>query len=178
MTPPADAALTLAYWFHMLGTVVWIGGLTAMTWLVIPLARRALTLRDYTALMGQVQKRLQNLGWFSLLLLVGTGLFQMSASPNYTGFLAIQNRWALAILLKHLAIGGMILVSIYQTWGLTPALHRTSLRMLRRTEKGEALEPGNLQLEALQRRELWLLRINLALSVVVLGFTAFARAAQ
>jgi len=178
MTPPADAALTLAYWLHMLGTVVWIGGLSAMTWLVIPITRQALPLRDYTMLMGRIQKRLQSLGWFSLLLLVGTGLFQMSANPNYTGFLAIENRWALAILLKHLAIGGMILVSVYQTWGLNPALYRTSLRLLRRAEKADHPDAGDSQLEALQRRELWLLRLNLALSAVVLGFTAIARAAQ
>jgi len=177
MSTPADAALTLAYWLHMLGTVVWIGGLSAVTWLVIPTTRQALSLRDYTMLMGRVQKRLQGLGWFSLLLLVGTGMFQMSANPNYTGFLAIENRWALAILLKHLTIGAMILVSVFQTWGLNPALYRTSLRMLRRAEKVDRPGAADVQLEALQRREVWLLRINLALSAVVLGFTAVARAA-
>jgi uncharacterized membrane protein len=176
MSVPAESALTLAYWLHMLGTVVWVGGLAAMTWLVIPIARRGLSLRDYSMLMGQIQKRMQGLGWFSLLLLVGTGMFQMSANPNYTGFLAIQNRWALAILLKHLAIGGMILISAYQTWGLNPALYRTTLRMLRRAGKDnpEAVDP---HVEAMQRRELLLLRINLILSVIVLGFTAVARSA-
>jgi uncharacterized membrane protein len=31
---PAGWALTLAYWLHLLATVVWIGGLTTLAWLV------------------------------------------------------------------------------------------------------------------------------------------------
>ena len=163
-------ALTAAYWLHMLSTVVWIGGLTALVLLVIPAARRTLADEAYLALLDSLQRRLDPLGWFSLLLLVGTGMFQMSASPNYHGFLAFDNLWAVAILIKHVIFFLMIAISAYFTWGLLPALRRLALRLSQ--GKGNAEEQARLQ-----RRNTWLLRLNLALSVVVLARTALARSA-
>jgi hypothetical protein len=116
-----------------------------------------------------MQTRLQQIGWFSLALLILTGLFQMSASPSYGGFLAIDNSWSVAILTKHLVIGLMILVSGYVTWGLMPTLHRNAL--LRATGRGV----NESQEERLQRQETWMLRLNLALSILVLLLTAWAR---
>ena len=105
--------------------------------------------------------------WISLLLLVGTGLFQMSANPNYQGFLAISNRWAAAILVKHLVFFVMVGVSAYLTWGLLPCLGRVALRQSRGLEAPEA--------EQLQRRETSLMRLNLVLGALVLALTAIAR---
>ncbi len=161
-------ALTLAYWLHMLATVVWIGGLAALALIVAPAARRVLDQQVYLSFLAQIQDRLQNLGWFSLILLAVTGLVQMSANPHYAGFLQITNRWAVAILLKHLAFGGMILLSAYLTWGLTPELRRVALRESHGLAGGEGTQK-------LRARELFLLRVNLAIGVVILALTALAR---
>ncbi len=166
MTPPIWA-LSLVYWLHMLATVVWIGGLAAVVLLVLPAARSSLDASGYAALLAVIQRRLDPLGWACLLLLVGTGLFQMSANPNYQGFLAISNRWAAAILVKHLVFFIMVGVSAYLTWGLLPRLGRVALRQSRGLEAPEA--------EHLQRRETILLRLNLILGVAVLALTAIAR---
>ncbi len=166
MTPPFWA-LSLVYWLHMLATVVWIGGLAAVVLLVLPAARRSLDASGYAALLAVIQRRLDPLGWICLLLLVGTGLFQMSANPNYQGFLAISNRWAAAILVKHLVFFVMVGVSAYLTWGLLPRLGRVALRQSRGLEAPEA--------EQLQRRETSLMRLNLVLGVLVLALTAIAR---
>jgi len=162
-------ALSVIYWLHLLATVVWIGGLAALALLVLPAANKTLEPRPLAALLEVLQRRLDTLGWFCLVLLGVTGLFQMSANPNYQGFLAISNRWALAILLKHLAFGGMALISAYLTWGILPALRRMALL------QAQGLEAASLA--ALQRRNIWLLRLNLALAVIVLLLTAAARAA-
>ncbi len=121
-------ALTLAYWLHMLATVVWIGGLTSMVLFVLPAAQSSLGPQEYAGFLDRVTRKLDPLGWLSLTVLVGTGLFQMSASPNYAGFLVIGNRWAVAIFIKHLVFGAMIAVSAYLTWGVLPALRRLALR--------------------------------------------------
>ena len=92
--PPPFWALSLAYYLHMLATIVWIGSLTSLAILVLPAARRSLAPEAFAALLGNLQRRLDNLGWLSIIVLAGTGLFQMSANPNYPGFLAITNRWA------------------------------------------------------------------------------------
>ncbi len=171
MSAPAWA-LSLAYWLHMLATIVWIGGLASMSILVIPAARRALDTRQYAMLLGALQARLEPLGWFSIILLVGTGMLQMSASPNYQGFLEIQNRWAAAILLKHILFFLMLGISAYLTWGLFPKLRRLALQQARGLENPAASEIQS----KLLRQESRLVWANLTLGVLVLLLTAIARA--
>lgn len=164
-------ALGLIYWVHMVATVVWVGGLATLAILVTPAARRTLEPQAYAAFLANLQKRLDPLGWACLLALGATGLFQMSANPNYSGFLAIDNRWAVAILLKHLVFLGLTGASAYVTWGLLPKLQRLALR---------ASTPGGAgrlaEVEGLQRQENRLLRLNLVLALVILALTALARA--
>ena len=170
MTFP-DFALALAYWLHILATVTWIGGLMALAVLVIPAARRTLQPIDYATLLGRVQSNLQRVGWLSLAVLVGTGLFQMSAHPAYEGFLAISNTWAVAILIKHLVIGLMVLAGGYLTWVVMPALQRIALQ---RAAGGTVNAARDAEL---RKRESLVLTLNLVLSIVVLLLTAIARAA-
>ena len=167
-------ALTLFYWLHMLGTVMWVGGMVTASWLVSPAARRILDPVTYRSLMESVQRRLQNLGWFSLLLLGGTGLMQLSANPHYSGLLAITNQWAVAILIKHLTYGLMVLITAYLTWGVNPALSRAVL-VQEKTEDPARKELAAHSLQKLQHRETLLLRVNLILAVIILGLTALAR---
>lgn len=168
MTQSPAVFLTIIYWLHMLATVIWIGGQSALAFMVLPAARKTLQGETYAAFIGQLTRRLQTIGWVSLAVLIATGMFQMSSSPFYDGFLAINNPWALAILLKHGVIGLMVLLGAYSTWGLSPALQRTALLISR--GKGSAIEQA-----ALQRREQWLVRINLVISLLVLLMTAWAR---
>ncbi len=162
-------ALAVAFWLHMLATVAWIGGLFVLSLLVLPAARRSLPIAEQTALLEAIQRRLDPLAWFSLALLVATGLFQMSANPNYEGFLAVRNPWAVAILIKHLFVGGMVVVGAVQTWGVLPALRRA---MLLQQKRGSARN-----VDGPRRRQESLLRLNLVLAIIVLALTALARAA-
>lgn len=161
--------LSLAYWFHMLATVVWIGGLAAYSLVVVPAARRTLDAEGYGAFLLRVNGQMQRLGWFSLGVLGVTGLFQMSSNPSYEGFLAIQNTWSQAILAKHLVIVWMVGVSAYLTWFLHPAYQRLVLR------QSKGLLEDEEDLLSLQRREVQLLWVNLGISLVVLALTALAR---
>lgn len=160
--------LSLVFWLHMLATVIWIGGLVALVNLVIPAARKSLDPRTYAGFLEQLQRRLDPIGWGSLTLLLATGLFQMSANPNYAGFLNFSNLWAVSMLIKHLLFIGMVGVSAYLTWGILPALRRIALL--------QAKGIHGQELKQLQKRETLLLRINLILGVLILGFTALARA--
>jgi len=167
MIPPYWA-LSLTYWLHMLATVAWIGGLSALTMLVLPAARQTLDDANYAKLLSKVRRRLDPLGWLSLILLVGTGMFQMSANPNYGGFFAFNNRWAVALLLKHLLFLGMTGIAAYMTWGLMPRLQRLVLRKAHGQDTPDA--------QRLWKQEATLLRINLVLGALILALTAVARA--
>jgi uncharacterized membrane protein len=164
-------ALTLAYWFHMLATVVWIGGLSTLGLLILPAAGRKLDQGVFSAQLEGIQSRLDILGWFSLAVLVGTGLVQMSGNPNYEGLLAFGNLWSAAILLKHIVFAGMVAVSAYLTWGLIPRLRRAVLLRSKAPEGSGGDELGRIL--STNRR---LVYLNLSLGVIVLAFTAAARA--
>ena len=114
-------ALTLAYWLHMAATVVWIGGLTFQSFILAPILEPRRT--SSSAFAGDFEP----LAWLSLAILIATGLTQMSANPNYTGFLSISNRWSAAILIKHVVIGLMVALAAAQTWWLQPRLARLLL---------------------------------------------------
>lgn len=159
--------LLLSFWLHMLATIVWIGGLAALALLVIPVARRFLEPDAFSILLRNINKRLDPIGWFSLALLTTTGLVQMGASSSYEGLLAFGNDWSKAILYKHIVFFGMIAVSGYLTWGLTPSIQRAAIRRARGDGGHEAAK--------LERREIRLIYLNLALGIIVLVLTAAAR---
>jgi len=167
-------ALTAAYWLHMLATVVWIGGLAALSIFVLPAARRTLESESYTLFLVELQRRLDPLAWFSLGVLAATGLFQMSANPNYQGFLKMENAWAIAILIKHLLFFGMAGISSWMTWGLLPGLRRV---VLHRSLAAQGKLSSTIDGGELIRQERRLLRLNLVLGILVLALTAVARAA-
>lgn len=166
MTTPIWA-LAIAYWSHMLATVLWIGGLVVLALLVLPAAQKTLGSEAYSQLLAGIQQRLDPLGWFCIVLLLASGMFQMSASPHYDGFLAIESLWAGAILAKHLLFGVMVTTSGVMTWGVLPALRREALRSVRGGDTSG--------LTRRQRQSIRLMQVNLSLGALVLLLTAIAR---
>lgn len=160
-------ALALTFWLHLLATATWIGSLFSIYVLVEPAAGRALAPVDHLALVEGIQRRLEPIAWFSVSLLVVTGLFQMSVNPHYNGFLSTSGQWSLAILSKHILIGILIVVSATHTWDVLPAMRRA---LMRKDKIDSAL------VATLQQRETRLLRWSLVLAVLILLATAVARA--
>jgi uncharacterized membrane protein len=152
---------------HMAATVSWIGGLFFQAVILRPAIQRALDPPAMARLLELLRRRFDPLAWLSLAVLVATGLTQMSANPSYQGFLAVGNRWAAAILAKHLVIAGMIGLAAFQTWFLYPRLSRLALR-----SSGSPEETSSTQ-----RQQVSLGWLNLLLSVAVLLLTAVARTA-
>src|SRR5258706_9534325 len=160
--------LALSFWLHMLATIVWVGGLALMALVVWPGARAMLGPGpELGAFIRRLQQRFYPLAWLSLAVLIATGLTQMEANPNYTGFLRLSSTWAVVILAKHVAVGGMILIGLYMQLSLQPELARLVLL--------EAHGRPAPNAEKLRQRELNLTRLNLLCGVLVLGFTAIAR---
>lgn len=160
-------ALTLAYALHMAATVSWIGGLFFQAVVLAPAIQRALDPPAMARLLELLRRRFDPFAWLSLAILVATGLTQMSANPNYEGFLAVGNRWAAAILAKHIVIAGLIGLAVFQTWFLYPRLGRLALRRNGSPEEATSA----------QRQQASLGRLNLLLSLAVLFLTAVARTA-
>jgi uncharacterized membrane protein len=166
-TPPTWA-LALTFWLHLLATVTWVGSLAGISFLILPAMQRALDPETQLVFIEAMQKRLEPIAWFCMSLLLLTGLFQMSVNPHYDGFLSTSTQWSLAILTKHLLGVIMVVVSAIQTWEVIPAIRRAILK----SKKSK----NSVELDALRRREILLLRMNFGLSILILLATAFARA--
>jgi len=159
--------LTLIFWLHMLATVIWVGSLAAISLLILPSMKRTIDPDTQLVFIEAMQKRLEPIAWFSISLLVVTGLFQMSVNPHYDGFLSTSTQWSLAILTKHILGVFMVVTSAIQTWEVIPAIRRAIL-MSKKIKNAE-------ELDSLRRRQILLLRINFGLSVLILGASAVAR---
>jgi uncharacterized membrane protein len=162
--------LVLSQFAHLIATVVWIGGLVTLTVFVWPETKKALTnnpaLYEY---LSRLRKRFVPLTNISLVVLVFTGFFQMTASKYYDGLLMLDNDWSRLLLFKHLAIFGMVMCGLILQYNVTPALERAS--MLLERGKGDAGEWAKLR-----RREVRLTWLNVLLGLAVLGFTAWMTA--
>lgn len=167
MTPPTWA-LAITYWLHLLATVTWVGSLAAVSILVLPALKSTLDPESQLRFIEAMQRRLEPIAWFSMSLLLVTGLFQMSVNPHYDGFISTSTQWSLSILIKHIFGILMVVVSAIQTWEVIPAIRRSIVRS-KKTENAD-------EIDSLRKKEIRLLRMNFGLSLLILLATAFARA--
>ena len=159
--------LAISYWIHLLSTVVWLGGMALMGMVALPALRKG-TLADNQ--WFDLQRRFLPWADVGLVLLLFTGFLQMSNGPNYDGFLSVDSVWAWAILLKHIAFVGMVVIMAYVQFVLYPGMERLQLLADKRPSLAEAEQ------NKLSRREILMLRLNLVCAVLVLLFTAIATA--
>lgn len=160
--------LALSVFFHISATVIWIGGLLITVLLVWPEVQR--TIAGSPALyrvLSRLRRRFYPISNLCLVVLVVTGLFQMSLNPNYDGLMQFNNEWSRVILLKHIALAGMVLSGALLQFGVAPALERTSLLL----EHGKGDEAEWQRLRRLEMRLTWL---NVGLGVLILAFSAWA----
>lgn len=164
----SPSLLAISYFFHLIATVIWLGGLALLVLLVWPEARRVLSENEALyAFLNRLRKRFYPLTNYSLLVLLVTGMFQMPPDPNYQGLLDFSNDWGRLILLKHVGVVGMVICGLAIQYSVIPALERTS--MLLERGKGDPAE-----YERLRRREVRLTWANIVLALLVLACTAWA----
>ena len=159
--------LTISYWLHLLTTVVWLGSLLVMALIALP-AWLQQSLSDNQ--WFRFQSRLLPYVNASMVVLWITGFYQMTVDEAYTGFLAIDSTWAVAILLKHVAVVAMTAIGLYGQFRVLPMFERIELLRQNRPKLASA------ELANIQTQEQRLLRINLLCAVLVLFFTAMATA--
>jgi len=162
-------ALSFSYWIHMIATVIWLGGLISITFVILPFIQKKMTGEEKEKILSSLQNYLNPLGWFCLFILVGTGMFQMSAHPSYQGFLAIDNNWAVALFIKHIFIVFMVIAMGYMTWFVLPGLKRIALKQ----KLGKEID--HFEVLRYRNQEKLILWTNSILAILVLIFTAWAR---
>ncbi len=162
-----DWILVLSYWVHLLATIVWLGGIALMVLVALPALKRG-QLESNQWL--QLQQRFSMWANGSFLLLLISGFVQMTTDANYSGFLALDSRWAWGMLAKHIAFVFMVLIMAYMQFSLYPAMERVKILGEKRPSLAQS------QQEHLSKRESRLLWLNFGVAMMVLFFTAVVTA--
>jgi len=166
----SQSVLAISLFFHILATVVWIGGILIITLLVIPEVNRILA--DQPALyktLQRLRKRFYPISNLALVVLIVTGLSQMTADPEYDGLLQFDNTWSQVLLVKHMLIIIMALVGVVLQFSIAPALERTTLLLER--GKGDSTE-----WDKLRGREQRLTWVMIGLAILILAMSAWLSA--
>ncbi len=164
----SSLALSALYLFHMTASVVWCGGM-----LLIFLDNRFFLKQTAGGSLNLKtrQRRLVFLaGWFCLGVIGATGLFQMSANTNYSGFLAINNPWSQAILIKHLLVVLFLGVFFFLNGVLEGRFTKAAIRLKRD-------ETHRLEMDKIARAENRTIVLLYVLFFAILLFTSMAMAA-
>ncbi len=160
--------LALSLFIHLTATAIWIGGLLMTMILVYPEVVRVL--QDNPALyqfLSRLRKRFYPISNLSLVALIVTGSFQMTASEYYDGFLSFDNAWSQVMLAKHVLIAVMAVIGLVLQYAVAPALERTSLLL----EKGKEQDSSNF--ESLRRREVRLTWLMGLMGLAILALSAW-----
>ena len=166
----SEAALAISLFFHIAATVIWIGGILLITFMVVPELNRVLAEQPALfQLLRRLRERFTVLGNLALAILVVTGVLQMSTDPNYEGLLSFSNRWSQVLLLKHILIIALAALGLMLQFGLAPALERTSLLLERGAGDADAWQ-------TLRARERRLTLLIALLAVAILAASAWLTA--
>ncbi|MCU0498497.1 MAG: CopD family protein [Anaerolineae bacterium] len=136
--------------------------------LIYPELRRQLANHpELDALLIRLRQRLVPWNNLALVVLLVTGMLQMSADPNYSGLMQFENEWSRVILFKHLALIGLVIAGAILQFRVFPALDR--VYWLRQRDKHDPAE-----WERLRAAETRWTGVSVALGVVILALSAWA----
>ncbi len=153
--------LALSHFIHVIGTIVWIGGILMTLFVILPSSQTALeSLPIVGKLMKEISKRFTPMANVSIILIIVTGIIMYLYDKNYTFFSDLENRWNMLIALKHVFIATMIIIHFYRGLILNPKIERFSS------------QPNEKQTSKLKKISLDLVKINFALGIIVLLLTA------
>jgi len=141
-----------SYWLHSIATVVWLGGITFILFIVIPSAKQVLG-AEAGKLMGDISKRFTPIANYSIIFLIVTGVVLTAVNKQFSG---IGNIWLLGLIVKHVLVLGMVVVHFYRGLVLAPRIARA--------------EPTS-EKASLQKLSLNLVKVNFCLGLIVLLFS-------
>ncbi len=154
---PKQLVFTIVLFVHNLCTVLWVGGMMALGFTVIPSAKQVLGMGPQTKkLMDSIQKHLSRIVYVCIVLLIATGLLMAKRSPAFQGLFHFGNPYATALSVKHILTILMVAIALVRSIVLGP-------------KEGPAAQ----QQEKLKNA---LLFVNIALGLVVLFLSAYCTA--
>ena len=153
--------LSLSHFFHLLATVIWIGGIFMVLLVILPSARTSLEPTAMAGLMKEITGKFTPLANASILVMVITGVIIALYKEKFGGFLNMGDFWNGTLVFKHLLVAMMIIIHFYRGLVLAPRIGKLS---------AQAAESPSLsaQVAGLQKLSLNLVKTNCILGIIVL----------
>src|SRR4030042_642699 len=153
--------VALSHFLHVMGTVVWIGGILMTLLVILPGSKAALESPPMVGkLMKEVAKRYTPLANISILLLIATGIIMLYYDKNYTSFLDLKKSWNVVIAIKHSFVATMVLIHFYRGLILNPKIEKFSSKL------------DEIRSARLKKISMDLVKVNLVMGIIVLLLTA------
>lgn len=140
--------------FHLLATVVWIGGMFYMDLILMPSIAK-IDPGESGKLMGIIAKKFTITAWSAILIAIITGILK---TPSHMYF-DTSDEYGIYLLVKHLAFIGAIIVGLIITFVYVPGL------------KANAPKPGerpSAQFESYSKKIENFSKTNLVLGILIL----------
>jgi len=152
--------LTLSHLFHLLATVVWVGGIAMTLFVILPGTKTALESAPMVnSVMKEIAKLFTPMANISIPILIGTGIIIFYYDKNFTTYLDLKNRWNIIIVLKHCLVALMIIIHFYRGLMLNQKIEKSSLQL------------NESRVARLRKFSLDLVKTNFALGILVLLLT-------
>ena len=113
-----EIANLILYWLHQVATVVWIGGIAFILFILIPKSKEAMR-QDAGKLIGIVSMRFKLFADWSIILLIVTGISLFTINKASTHRDDPVNYRTLFMIMKHVFFLLMVLIHLYRNYVLT-----------------------------------------------------------
>lgn len=156
-----EKLLLFSVWVHMIAMVVWLGGMSTLALVFVPLTREGSLREAGRALLSPLALRFRRIAWISLLVLVITGGINTIArgiSPSdVLNAPFYQGAYGQTFALKLLLVATVLSLSYVHDFRIGPRL-------------AEVQQSGGAEGEmaSLRRRVVLLARVNAALALAIL----------
>lgn len=145
--------LFLCRFFHLLASVVWVGGIAMILLVTLPGGRASLDAGSLGKFMKEATMRFTPLANLSIVIIILTGAVMAFLKQSAAGSAA-------AMSIKYLLAAAMISIHFYRGWLLTPAIAKLS----------QGNDPDRVA--KLQRFSMNLVKTNFALGILIILFSA------
>ena len=153
-----EIIIILGKWFHLLGTVIWIGAMILLLFVIIPSAKEVFgSTLEFKKLLKSVGKRMTFLVNISIIIIIMSGILLAVSGRNSEGKEEHSFGESLIYISKIVLASIMVIIHFSRNKIIAPIL-----------EKMAAKDPTSKSFIRLQKIQIDLVWVNLTLGLIVM----------
>jgi putative copper export protein len=108
---------TFILWIHLISAMIWIGGMLFVLLVFRPILKRPALDPQTQAVLSNVDSRFRTIRWYSLLTLLGTGLFNLVHEGSSA---RLESNWGGVLMVKLFFVTAVMVISGINDFLITP----------------------------------------------------------